>query len=299
MSSVILVTGSRQGLVASSLAAALPGGCALRYLTRHPREEGDYAWDLQRGLLDEKSLDGVTHIVHLAGAPLNGKRWTASYREEIIASRVKGPQLLRQALMARGQKLEAYISASAVGYYGGVAGEKPLDETAGAGSDFLAQVCRAWEHEAQEFELLGLAAREVRLRFGVVFHPTKGALPLMLLMSWTGIYMVLGSGRQPVVWIDHRDLGRMLAMAVAAPWRGAYNAVVPVQCGYRELIGCVRKLRHGWLTLRMPAWVLKALMGSASSVVLEGAPVSSQKAQSAGFQFRYPTIEACLDAAES
>ncbi len=172
-------------------------------------------------------------------------------------------------------------------------------ESCPVGGDFLAQVCQEWEQEALAFAHSGVAAREVRLRFGVVLHPQREALPLMLLMSWTGVYMVLGRGRQPVVWVDHRDLGGMLAMAIAEPWQGAYNAVAPSQCSYKELIARIRAVRHGWLTMRMPSFVLKALMGSASSVVLEGAYVSSQKVQPADFDFLYPTIEASLGRGES
>lgn len=205
---VVLVTGSPNGLVASALGRALAGAdCTLRYLTRHPKGPNEYHWNPEQGLLDAQSLVGITHVVHLAGAPINGARWSKGDKRKILESRVAGARLLREALSAAGQKTECYLTASAVGYYGLISSTAPLTESPPAGDDFLAWVCVAWEREATLFVEEGVATREARLRFGVVLHPQKGALPKMLTLSKTGIYVVVGSGRQHLSWIDYRDLG--------------------------------------------------------------------------------------------
>lgn len=295
MNKRILITGSSVGLVASALSEALAEQAYdLCYLTRDPKEGNEYYWDPKQGVLDTNALEGVSYLVHLAGAPINGARWSRRYKREIMESRVMGAQLLREAFRRRGQILESYLTASAVGYYGLTASNEPLTESAPAGDDFLAQVCVAWEMEADKFVKEGVASRALAMRFGVVLHPNRGALPKMLTLSQTGVYVVMGSGKQYLPWIDYRDLGALLAFALTHRWAGVYNAVAPDICTYSAFINRVRKVRCGWLTVRFPAWFLRLLLGESSGVVLYGVPVSPAQALADGFQFTYATLERSL-----
>jgi NAD dependent epimerase/dehydratase family enzyme len=60
----------------------------------------------------------------LAGANIAEKPWTNKRKEQIITSREQSTQLIYSVLKKSNKKLDAFISASAVGIYGAVNGEE-------------------------------------------------------------------------------------------------------------------------------------------------------------------------------
>ncbi len=164
----------------------LPAGCAGKEWT--PTEP--VAPDLLRG---------VDAIVHLAGEGVADRRWTAERKQAIRDSRVYGTRALVDALasLPGNERPRTFVSASAIGYYGD-RGDEALDERSSPGSDFLAEVCVAWEREAFKAAALGL--RAVAVRIGVVLSKDGGALAKMLLPFRLGAGGPVGSGRQWMSW---------------------------------------------------------------------------------------------------
>ena len=77
----------------------------------------------------------------------------------ILDSRRQGTRLLAEAIAKLERKPKAFLSASAVGYYGD-RGDDPVDEqdrTAGTG--FLAEVCQAWELASRPAAEAGISLR--------------------------------------------------------------------------------------------------------------------------------------------
>ena len=133
-----------------------------------------FGWDVEKGKIDSKALEGVSAIIHLAGAGVADKAWTSARKKEIIDSRVVSANLLFSHLQKNKHTIKTFISASAVGIYGDQA-DKELKETALKGEGFLADVCEKWEQAAIQFSSLGI--REARARIGIVLSKDGGALP--------------------------------------------------------------------------------------------------------------------------
>jgi uncharacterized protein len=242
-----------------------------------------------RGGLPPGALAGINAVVHLAGEPV-AQRWTATARERIMSSRVKGTRTLVAAM--RDQPPQVLISASAVGYYGS-RGDEILTESAPPADDFLGRVAAAWEEEAQAAEPLGI--RVARLRIGVVLGPNGGALARMLPPFRLGVGGRLGSGRQWMSWIHIQDLVALIALLMReSTVRGAFNATSPFPVTNREFTRALAEAVHRPAILPVPAFALKWMLGEMSQVLLASQRAIPDAAQRAGFVFQHPDIFAAL-----
>jgi len=167
------------------------------------RDGGGILFDIEGQRIDEDALRGVDAVVHLAGEPIAGLRWTEQKKRAILESRVKGTELLARTMAQLRDGPETLVMASAVGFYGD-RGDAILDEKASKGTGFLADVVEAWEGAARRAEGSGL--RVAKIRLGVVLSPNGGALGTMLPAFRAGVAGRLGSGRQYMPWIDLDDV---------------------------------------------------------------------------------------------
>ena len=162
----VAISGAR-GLVGTALAASLRAdGHRVLRLARGGITDGDaIGWDPEAGRIDAPALEGVDAVVHLAGEGIGDHRWTDEQKRRIRESRVRGTAVLAAAVASREDKPKVFVSASAIGYYGD-RGDEVLTERSESGTDFLAELCRAWEAETQPAADAGV--RTVIARTGIV-----------------------------------------------------------------------------------------------------------------------------------
>lgn len=238
------------------------------------------------------ALNGAFAVIHLAGAPIFGKRWSESYRREIRESRVVSTRVLFSSMIAAVQKPTCFLSGSAIGYYG-ARDATPLDETAPPGHDFLARVCVDWEQEAIEAEELGI--RTVLLRTGIVLDRDDGALPTM--MRPFRFYMggPILPGSQWMSWI-HRDdvIGLMLFALHNEQIRGPLNLTAPHPQTNRDLCKTLGRVVRSPSWLPVPQFALKLALGGVADILVTGQRVLPAKALQHGYEFAYPHLEPAL-----
>jgi uncharacterized protein (TIGR01777 family) len=236
------------------------------------------------------ALDGADAVVNLAGEGIGDKRWTPQRKALIRDSRIIPTRSLAAAMASASSPPPVFISASGVGYYG-TAGADTKTESSPAGDDFLAHVCEDWEAEAARIHTS--ATRVVALRSGVVLERTGGALPRMMTPFRFFAGGSMGSGRQCLSWIHRIDWVEMIRWIVDTPAiAGPVNATAPVPVTNREFARALGRAMHRPSLVAAPAFALRLLLGEmADSMVLTGACVVPQRAQSAGFHFRYPEID--------
>lgn len=295
MKEVVLITGAN-GLIARELAQKIGNEFEVRFLTRKKHQANEYEWDLQRKTIDESALENVSHIIHLAGANISEKRWTAERKKELIASRVDSAALLRNTLRKKEIKLKSFISASGINFYGTYTTEKIYSENDPPGHDFLSEVVVLWERAADHFKEQNLAERVVKIRTAVVLSEKEGALKKMLPPIRYGIGSALGNGKQYMPWIHIEDICSIYEFALKHPTlHGAYNAVSPQHATNSDLTKKIAEVLHKPLLMpNVPAFVLKLLFGELASVILEGSRASSEKIQNAGFHFKLPDLKDAL-----
>lgn len=291
---VVLITGAN-GLVAKHLAQKLRNEFEIRLLTRKKSAENEFEWNVTQKKIDDRAFENVKHIIHLAGAGIADKRWSAQRKKEIISSRVDSAKLLLEATKRNQIQLKTYISASGVGAYGQVTTDEIFTEKSPFGNDFLAEVVNLWEQSADEFQKESLAQRVVKLRFGMVLSE-KGALEKMKLPIQLYVGSNLGSGKQIVPWIHIDDLVNMIEFSIKNNQvNGVYNAVSPTFSTHDDLMRTLAKtMKKPFFMPNVPSFMMKLIMGESAVLVLEGSRVSADKIQQAGFEFQYEDLEKAL-----
>jgi uncharacterized protein len=255
-------------------------------------------WNVEKSLIDKDAIAKADFIIHLAGANVAEKRWTEKRKKEIVESRTKSSALIIDALKNFENKVETIVSASAVGWYGEDNDESLKDgfkENAIPAKDFLAETCRLWEESVHPVEAFG--KRLVKLRTGIVLSNEGGAITEFKKPLKAGVAAILGNGKQMISWIHVDDICRMYIYAMENEnVRGSYNAVAPKPVNNKTLtIELAKKISgKNFISMHVPAFVLKIMLGEMSIEVLKGATVSCDKIKDAGFTFLYPSIESAL-----
>jgi uncharacterized protein (TIGR01777 family) len=251
-------------------------------------------WDTDAMVIDPQAIAQADHIVHLAGEGVAKKRWTKKRKEAIRLSRTKSSELLYKCLSSNPNKVKSVISASAIGWYGPDHGV-PFTEEMPFADDFLGQTCKAWEESIDKVQ--DLNKRLVKLRLGIALSNEGGALAEFKKPARMGVAAILGSGEQVTSWIHIDDLCSAFIHAIETPeMAGVYNLVAPEPSTNRDLtLGIARAMNGAFsIPVKVPAFVLKLMMGEMSIEVLKSTTVSASKIQQSGFNFIYPNIDAAL-----
>jgi uncharacterized protein len=270
-------------------------GHTLQVLSRHagtnmPGGVRVSPWDPAKGEPPSEALADADAIIHLAGEPV-AQRWSSEVKQRIRDSRVAGTANLVRALSKLPQAPKTLISGSATGYYGS-RGDEILTESSAPGSDFLAEVCIAWEKAAQEAEKL--AVRVVRLRTGVVLDPRGGALAKMLPPFKMGVGGKVGSGRQWMSWIHAEDLVGMIRFALNNQVSGPMNGVSPNPVTNADFTRALSSALKRPAIVPVPGFALKLAFGEMSEVLLGSQRVTPAVAEASGYKFKFPHVGAAL-----
>jgi uncharacterized protein (TIGR01777 family) len=293
----VLITGG-SGLIGRYLTSALlEKGYKVSHLSRNTNQFGKvrvFRWDPEKGILDPVVFDGVDYVIHLAGANIGEKRWTEKRKCEIINSRIDSAKLLHKTVKENDLRIKAFISASAIGYYGSVTSDKIFTENDPAANDFLGTVCRQWEDSADLFSESGI--RVVKIRTGVVMEKSDSALSKMMMTARYGFLVQTGNGKQYMPWIHISDLCMIYLKAIEdTKMDGAFNAVSPQHVTHKEFVKALAQVTGKIVfPVPVPGFVLRTALGQMSNVVLKGSRVSAEKILHSKLIFKYPDLEIAL-----
>jgi uncharacterized protein len=231
-------------------------------------------------------------LVNLAGAPIAGKRWSASYKRELAESRVALTRKLVDALAATARKPKVLVNSSAVGYYGD-RGEEVLHERSRAGDDFLARLCVDWENAARGAEAHGV--RVVLVRTAIVLGPDGGALQPMLPLFKLGLGGPLGSGKAWFPWVQLEDLCAVMLFALDRDdARGPINAAAPESVRQKEFARTLGRVLGRPAFLPAPVLALRIALGEVAHALVASERVEPHVARELGFRFQWPELEPAL-----
>ena len=284
----VLVTGGT-GFIGRAVCHALRGaGHAVTIVSREPAGDA-IGW----GAVGQ-AVAAADALVNLAGEPIAGGRWGSARKEAILQSRVGATRALVDAAGLAASRPKVLVSASAVGYYG-ARDDEPVDETAGPGTGFLAEVCQAWEREASRAEAFGL--RVVRLRLGMVLAGDGGALARMVPPFRAFVGGPLGTGEQWVSWVHRGDVtGLVVEALVNEAYRGPVNATAPEPVRNRDFTAALGRVLTRPAAIRIPAMLLRLALGEMADMLLTGQRVLPRAAERLGYRWQYPEVLGALRA---
>lgn len=293
----VAITGA-SGLIGRALSASLraDGHRVLRFQRGGITAGDTIGWDPDAGRIDAPALEGLDAVVHLAGEGIGEHRWTDEQKRRIRDSRVRGTAVVAAAIASRERKPRVLVSGSAMGYYGD-RGDEVLTEESTPGTDFLAQVCVAWEAEAAPATEAGV--RTVFARSGIVLDADGGALKQMLLPFKLGLGGRQGSGKQWMSWIALADEVGAIRFAIESDaLRGPANLVAPSPVTNAEFAKTLGRVLSRPTILPTPLLPLKMRYGAelVDTLLMVSQRVAPAALQAAGYQFGFETLDAALRA---
>ena len=292
----ILISGS-SGLIGSAVVTRLQqaGHTITRLVrsTKRPYSEATILWQPTEGKLQQSALEGFDAVIHLAGENISSGRWTQAEKDRIRRSRVAGTSLLAESLAALEQPPRVIVSASAMGYYGD-RGDEFVDEDAGPGSDFLADVCNEWEAACQPAVEKGI--RVVYPRTGIVLSADGGALAKMLLPFRLCLGGRMGNGNQYMSWITLEDeVSALVHLVETENISGPVNLAAPNPVTNAEFTKILARFLGRPAILPTPALLLRLVLGEmADALLLTSTRMSCEKLERSGFSFQQTELEEAL-----
>lgn len=291
----VLITGAT-GLVGRELVAQCHAkGYDVNYLTTSKNKlvskhgYKGYYWNPKLGQIDRDCVKGVSVIVNLAGSSIS-KRWTETYKKEVLESRIDTLQTLYKVLSELPEhQVRSFISASAIGIYPNSLDNYYEEEASQVDDSFLGEVVTAWEAKANEFKALGLTVSKVRI--GLVMSANGGALPEMAKPVQYYVGAAFGSGEQWQSWIHIADLARIFLFIAENNLTGVFNGVSPNPVTNNRLVKEIAKILEKPLFLpNIPKFVMQTILGEMSYILFASQRVSSKKIEEAGFSFEFQNI---------
>ena len=296
----VLITGAT-GLIGRELVKQCnEEGISVHYFTTRKAKlenranyQGFY-WNPLANEIDVTAFEGVTAIINLAGANV-GKRWTKSYKTEILQSRAQPAALIFKTLQEHDHSVSHFISASGISIYPRSETNLYTEESIEVDNIFLAEVVKVWEASANQFKDLGMDVSIVRT--GMVLAKGGGVFTKLAQTVKVGLGASLGTGNQWQSWVHLSDVAGIYLHILTKEMEGIYNAVAPNPITNRKLTSQIAKQLGAPLWLpKVPAFILRLMLGEMSILALEGQLVSSRKIELGGYVFRYPNIDlACTD----
>lgn len=290
-----VVVAGASGLVGTALVESLRAdGVQVTVLTRRPPQSPDQVqWLVDASPLDPAVLDGADAVVGLNGASIGRFPWTPRYKNLLLWSRILPTQALARAVRALGDKAPAFVSASAVGYYGSRPGVR-LTEAAGRGESFLSDLCGEWESAALS---AGGRARVAVVRTAPVVHP-RGVLAPMFLLTRAGLGGPFGRGTQAWPWISLDDEVRAIRHVIDTEISGPVNLSGPVRATANDLGFAIAVRMNRPYLVRAPIWAMKLILGrdAVEGLITPDSHVVPAVLDESGFAFSHPTVEAAVAA---
>lgn len=291
-----VVLAGASGLIGSALADALraDGVPVTRLVRRDATAPDEVSWAPETGGLDESVLAGARAVVSLGGASVGRFPWSASYKQQLRRSRLEPTETLAAALLRLGAGAPAFVSASAVGYYGSEPGQV-LTESSAAGDTFLARLCVDWEAAAAA---AASVTRVALLRTAPVVH-RDGVLKPLILLTRFGLGGPIGRGTQSWPWISLEDEVRAIRAVIDGEISGPVNLTGPARATANDLgFALARRMNRPFL-LRAPAWAMRLVLGAdaTDALLTSDADVRPQTLLDAGFTFTHPTVDDAVAAA--
>lgn len=288
----VLISGAT-GLIATELAKQLKakGHTPVSLVRREPRNKDEVFINADLGEFDPSVMNNIDAVVNLAGATTGKIPWTKKYMREIVDSRLNTTRVLVSAINQASNPPKVLISGSASGIYGD-RGDQWLDEDSGKGTGFLSDLAFEWEQEA-----LKAKTRVVLVRTTMVMSKKLGALGKLLPLIKLGVGGPLGSGKQWWAWISLEDQARAIIHLIENEQAsGPFNITAPEPATCEQIVHALGKALHRPTIFRVPAWLMKLVIGvAAEELLLCSQKMSAEKLIKSGYKFNHPTLREVVE----
>jgi uncharacterized protein (TIGR01777 family) len=250
------------------------------------------AWDPGAGVPPAEALAGVDGVINLAGEPVE-QRWNQARKARIRESRVTGTRNLVAGIAAADPRPRVLVNASAIGYYGDRK-HQWVDEGAPPADDFLAEVCVAWEAEAQKARAAGVRVAIVRI--GIVLGRGGGAYPPLAKLFRRFLGGTIGQGYEWMSWVHLDDVVGVFLHCLDRDVSGVFNATAPNPASNGEFTRTLGSVLHRPAFAMIPKLAVRLLKGEFAKIITSSTRARPLRTAASGYEFKFPRLrEALLD----
>ena len=297
MIKTVLITGGTGGVGKHLSFFLADRGYKVWHLSRKQNSNAEFrtfVWDIEKRQIDEQALQADA-IIHLAGAGIIDRRWTKSYRKEILDSRIQSANLLFDAIKKSNKKPKVFLSASGVNYYGTIRSDVVFSEKdEPAVNDFTCEICAQWESSVYQFKSLGI--RIVVFRLAAVLGKDFGVVQKLKPIFKNYLGSAIGDGKQYFPWIHIHDVCSLFLKGIEQETVfGVFNASSPDHTTNSQFSKAFAQALNRSIVLpNTPSWLLYSMLGKRADLLLKGSRISTKKLESIDFTFHYPKLEHAL-----
>ena len=294
----VLITGAT-GLIGKEVVKRChENGIDVNYLTtsiskiENTKNYQGFYWNIKTKDIDTNCFKDVDAIIHLTGATIF-KRWTESYKKEIVNSRTESSKLLIDSLTNEPHTIKHVISASAIGIYPDSLTNYYNETFTNFDDTFISDVVIKWEQSVDGFSKLNIAVSKVRT--GLVLSKKGGALAEMVKPIKYGLGAPFGTGEQWQSWIHIEDLVNIYLYILKNTLEGVYNGVAPNPVTNKELTKAIAKTLDKPLFLpNIPKFFMKLVLGEMHTLLFDSQRVSSKHIEDKGYNFKFSYLKPAL-----
>ena len=267
----------------------------LTVLSRTPEKVSTLCSEAVKSIQNIEQLtasDSFDAIINLAGEGILDARWSKIRKQQLLDSRINTTKQLIAYIKRANNKPKVLISGSAVGYYGN-RGSIKLNEQSQPHNEFAHELCDLWESAAFEAEKFGV--RTCIVRTGLVIGNDGGFLKRMLPPFKLCLGGPMGGGKQWMSWIHQADYIAIIEeLLESASLHGVFNATAPEPVTNAEFSKTLGQVLNRPAFIRIPAFVLRILLGEMAELLLGGQRVLPERLEQAGFEFKSKTLKQAL-----
>jgi uncharacterized protein (TIGR01777 family) len=270
-----------------------------RHLTSYLGNLGHEIVFIQRSDLKQgadrisKLIKSSEVIINLAGSPVI-KRWTSSNKHEMLESRINTTNILVDAVTGLNpqDRPKTFLSASAIGIYN--SSEMHFESSTGFDTNFLANVCQAWEACLDPLKQANV--RVCILRIGIVLGKDGGMLKKLVPLFRMALGGKVGSGKQSFSFVHYHDFCRIVSFLIDNPQcEGVFNLTAPEISNNEKFTAILAKACNRLALFSVPGFALKLFYGEAAVTLVNGQAVYPQHLLDCGFKFQFPDLKSAIE----
>jgi uncharacterized protein (TIGR01777 family) len=291
----ILITGAT-GLIGKKLTTdLLSRGLSVNYLTtrksqiKSSTKVKGYYWNPEKSIIDLECFKNVDTIINLCGSNI-AKKWSDYNKLDILNSRIKSLNLLKDSIFQNQLKVKKIISASAIGIYPSSIDKVYKENESSISDTFLGHVVSDWESAINSFK--GINIEVAIIRIGLVLSKEGGILSKSLIPLQYGFGSFFGNGNQLQSWIHYQDISNIFYHILINDLTGIYNGVSPNPVTNKDFtIGIAKYLQRPLFFPNLKKWMMKLILGEMHIIMFESQNVSCEKISKAKFKFKFDIFE--------
>jgi uncharacterized protein len=235
-------------------------------------------------------IDQTNIVINLAGASIIS-RWSDKYKKTLYNSRINSTKNIVDAINRSKNKIELFISTSAIGIYKG--DKKYNEDNIEYDNTFLGKLGKDWEKEVLKIE--NNSIRKVIFRFGIVLGLNGGALNKMLLPFKLGLGGCIGNGNQKFSFIHIKDLLSVYTFIINhINLEGEFNLTSPISTTNYKFTKTLGKILKRPTFINIPEFVLNILLSQGATILTKGQDIYPKRLLESGFKFEFENIENTL-----